>query len=323
MRNRVTVPASPPALRASSSEAPSTSETPSTIGPAMSEHLDEDQDAEQSHTFYTAHGRFSGEVAAAIDAKAGLAPAATSNLVPFVDAPLFVQRQEDIPLQKRDEEGCRYFQRAWSLLPPETILWKPGSVELVQCLMLMNRYLHCTNNQQKTWMTAGLAIRIAQSMCFHLPGTASTKKSGNDRQLEQRVWASCIAVDRIEGIFSSGSYQHDGKDSYHIVRRLELHEIGNQIQLAQAQTQNGLAARLGLPRLYQQDEYHAVVMQLDACLNKWENSLASDWKFDTLQNVVDRTSRTDRYLLNLRCVTYADFMSQGRRESPALLITVR
>lgn len=111
---------------------------------------------------------------------------------------LAVQIQEYIPQQKRDEEANRYFQRAWALLRPETILWKPGSIELVQCLMLMNRYLHCTNNQHKTWMTAGLAVRIAQSICCHLPEASSTtaKDSCNDRQLKQRVWASCVALDR-------------------------------------------------------------------------------------------------------------------------------
>jgi hypothetical protein len=100
---------------------------------------------------------------------------------------------------------------------------------------------------------------------------------------------------------SSGSYQQgDSRHAEHLTRGLELYEIGSQIQLAQTQTRNSLAARLGLPRLYQQDEYHAVAVQLDSCLNKWENNLLSDWKLQDLQNVVDRTSRVERYLLRLR-----------------------
>jgi hypothetical protein len=99
---------------------------------------------------------------------------------------------------------------------------------------------------------------------------------------------------------SSGSYQQGGRHAEHLTRGLELHEIGNQIQLAQTQTRNSLAARLGLPRLYQQDEYHAVAVQLGACLNKWENDLPSDWKLQNLQKIVDRTSRAERYLLHLR-----------------------
>ena len=281
IRPHVPAPALPSNPRIHSLETPSTSpaETPSTIGSlSSSEHLDEEQDLDpdQNRAYYAAHGRFAGEVTAAIDVRAGLAPAATSNLIPFVDAPLFgevdlhssdsvlafagelpprahaerlvgiywqyidpvehildrerffhdyeasysrpdallhadrdiwfsmlnvvfclaVQRQESIPLQKRDEEGNRYFQRAWALLRPETILWKPGSLELVQCLILMNRYLNCTNNQQKTWMTAGLAMRIAQNMCCHLPEPSSSKESCKDRQLKQQVWASCVALDR-------------------------------------------------------------------------------------------------------------------------------
>jgi hypothetical protein len=57
---------------------------------------------------------------------------------------------------------------------------------------------------------------------------------------------------------------------------------------------------LGLPRLYQQDEYHAVAVQLDACLNKWENELPDEWKLQNLKSVADRTSRAELYVLHLR-----------------------
>jgi hypothetical protein len=238
--------------------------------------------SEQARDHYTAHGPFAGLVAAAIAARAGVAPPATStNLVPFVDAPLFgqmeldslhsatsstdtpelhllprayadrlvgiyfqhvhpvesmldrerffrdydalyglsrealqhpdhairlsilyvviaaaIQRQEAAALQRRDEEANGYFQLAWRLLRPETILWKPGSLELVQCLMVINRYLHCTNNQHKTWMTAGMAMRVAQSIGCHLPETLSAKGYDHDRQLKKQVWVSCVALDR-------------------------------------------------------------------------------------------------------------------------------
>jgi hypothetical protein len=81
---------------------------------------------------------------------------------------------------------------------------------------------------------------------------------------------------------------------------MELHEIGNQILLAQTQTSNTLAARLGLPHLYQQDEYYAVAVQLDACLNKWEHNLPDNLKLQDLQNVIDRASRAKGYMLHLR-----------------------
>ncbi|RAL02586.1 putative transcription factor [Aspergillus ibericus CBS 121593] len=388
IRAHTPIPVSPPVSRAQSIEPQSIS-----ASSTSTELLNgtQDSDPEQDSTYYTAHGRFAGDVAAAIDAKNGLSLTATSNRVPFVDAPLFgdvdldslshlgavvelpprpsadnlvniyfqhidpaepvldpehfhrhyeqfysdcgsfrhadqdywpsilntvfalaVQRQELIPQQARDEKANGYFRLAWALLRPETILWTSGSIELVQCLMLMNRYLHCTNNQQKTWMTAGLAMRIAQNMC-------AQPSPVKERELKERVWASCIALDRCvswslgrtsapsltplpsrpASVSLSGGHK-SGRHAERLRRALELHEIGSHIQLAQTQTRNSLAAGLGLPRLYQQDEYHAVAVQLDTSLNKWEESLPSDWQLRNIPNVVDRVSRAEGYLLHLR-----------------------
>lgn len=80
---------------------------------------------------------------------------------------------------------------------------------------------------------------------------------------------------------------------------LELLEFGYQIQLAQTQTRNGLASKLGLPRLYQQDEYHTVAVQLDDCLNKWEGGFLNEWRVRSL-GVEDGKSREKAYFLRLR-----------------------
>jgi hypothetical protein len=98
----------------------------------------------------------------------------------------------------------------------------------------------------------------------------------------------------------TGNYQQDEEDAERLRRGLEFHEIGNQIQLAQTQTRLGVAAKLGLPRLYQQEEYHAVAVQLDASLNKWEKSLPTHLKRQNLASIVDKKSRTEGYLLHLR-----------------------
>ena len=82
-------------------------------------------------------------------------------------------------------------------------------------------------------------------------------------------------------------------------RESELQEIGNQIQLAQTQTQNSLAGKLGLPHLYNQEEYHAVAVQLDTCLNKLEHNVLSEWKLQDIQKVID-TSQAERYYFHLR-----------------------
>jgi hypothetical protein len=109
---------------------------------------------------------------------------------------LAVQRQESIPQVIRQDQGNLYFQRAWKLLRPEIVLWQStGSIELVQCLILMNRYLHCTSHQQKSWMTSGLAYRMAQILCCDLPGSHDAV-SAKDKELKRQVWASCVALDR-------------------------------------------------------------------------------------------------------------------------------
>jgi hypothetical protein len=109
---------------------------------------------------------------------------------------LAVRRQESIPQGVQQDQGNLYFKRAWLLLRPEIVLWQSnGSIELVQCLVLMNRYLHCTSHQHNSWMTAGLAYRIAQTLCFHSPGSPDPV-SASDWELKRQIWASCVALDR-------------------------------------------------------------------------------------------------------------------------------
>lgn len=98
---------------------------------------------------------------------------------------------------------------------------------------------------------------------------------------------------------TSGGHQQGDNHAEYLTWKVELHEIGNQIQLAQTQARNSLAAKLGLPRLYQQDEYHVVAVKLEACLNNWENGLPNDWQLQNLQQDGDRTTRIKRCLLHL------------------------
>lgn len=225
---------------------------------------------------------------------------------------LAVQRQECTPFGDRDNEGNLYFRRAWALLPVESIIWEPGSLESVQCLMLMNRYLHCTNNQPKTWMTAGLATRIAQSMCCHLSETAHTKDASDETRRKRKIWASCVALDRCVSWSlgkvstlalipsSTGCCRQEDESSDYSRLKLELHEIGNQIQLAQRQTRSTLATISAGQFLEQQEEYHATAVHLDACLNRWETSLPNDLQLQNLKTLKETTSQMERYLLHLR-----------------------
>lgn len=110
---------------------------------------------------------------------------------------LAAQRQESNSVKQREAEATLYFQRAWVVLPQEKVLWGPATIEMVQCLLLMNRYLHCTSHQHKTWMTAGLAVRICQNIPPpNLSSTSDSDTERHEKELRQKVWASCVGIDR-------------------------------------------------------------------------------------------------------------------------------
>lgn len=113
--------------------------------------------------------------------------------------------------------------------------------------------------------------------------------------------------------------QQDGRNTENLRWGLELHEIGNQIQLAQMQTRSSLSVRSGGPHLCQQDEYQTAAVHLDARLNEWENGLSSDWQLRNLKMVVDRTSRAERYLFHLR---YTTVLIPQDHQAPSILIPV-
>lgn len=100
----------------------------------------------------------------------------------------------------------------------------------------------------------------------------------------------------------------DGKDDElvadfeYAVHGAELHEISNQIQLAQVQTRNKVASELGLPPFYPQGEYHTVAVRLDTCLKKWEHSLPIDWQFERLRSIPGRIARGRAFFLHTRYV---------------------
>jgi hypothetical protein len=109
---------------------------------------------------------------------------------------LSTQLQEHLQPEQRDEASNTYFHRAWGLLRPESIIWEPGSIELVQCLLLMSRYLQSSNNPHLTWMAVGSAMRIAQSLGLHTPDVSSSHTISRDGRLRRRLWQCCVFVDR-------------------------------------------------------------------------------------------------------------------------------
>lgn len=93
----------------------------------------------------------------------------------------------------RDKSSRVYFGRAQDLVPLNT--WEPGSVELVQYLLLASQYLQSTDQPHQTWMVVASAVRIAQSLGLHL-GESSEHSNTQERELLRTVWYGCVLMDR-------------------------------------------------------------------------------------------------------------------------------
>jgi hypothetical protein len=88
--------------------------------------------------------------------------------------------------------------------------------------------------------------------------------------------------------------------AYYFTKVLELYEISNHIMLAQMPTWSSFSDSLGLPRLSQDAEYSSLVLQLDACLSKWEKNLPQNLRFDVSQSNADGVSHGQVVMLHLR-----------------------
>ncbi|KAJ3494601.1 hypothetical protein NLG97_g3970 [Lecanicillium saksenae] len=198
---------------------------------------------------------------------------------------LTTQLQEDKPAEERERTSNRYFQRAWAGVGPDALSCDgPGSVCLVQCLLLMGRYLQCTNNSHQMWMVVGSAVRMAQSLGLHNHDSLATSEvPPADRAFRVCLWNSCVYMDRIVSWvlgrsstvpFVVSPQSVDPATSTYFIKTLELYEICNHIALSQAPPQhNEFSENIGLPVLYKHRDQMKNICQLDECLTKWEKSL--------------------------------------------------
>ena len=85
-------------------------------------------------------------------------------------------------------EQLNSFHSAWSLLRPETIVREAESLELVQCLLFMSRYLHFTSNLHQTWTAVRSAVPIAQSLGLHVANKPSSSLPSRDGRLRRQFW---------------------------------------------------------------------------------------------------------------------------------------
>lgn len=108
---------------------------------------------------------------------------------------LATQLPESLAPKARQETSRTYFHRAWALLRPEAIIWEPASLEVVQCMLLLSRYLQLTNRSHQSWMAIGSAVRAAQSLGLdsqHAAASDGDALSGHRR----RLWRCCVLMDR-------------------------------------------------------------------------------------------------------------------------------
>lgn len=104
------------------------------------------------------------------------------------------QFSESLAPRERESSARKYFDRAQDLLNLD--LWDIGSVQLVQCLLLMGQYLQSTNSPHQAWMVTGLTVRIAEGLGLHLPETSVRIDDVHQRELVRRLWHGCVVMDR-------------------------------------------------------------------------------------------------------------------------------
>lgn len=116
---------------------------------------------------------------------------------------LSIQLQESLVSHQRERLSGKYFQRAQDLL--RLPVWETGSIDLIQCLLILSQYLQCTNKPHQTWMVVGSAVRIAQGLGLHLPEIWTTSFDDESVALKRRVWQACIMMDRYEDQYAKES----------------------------------------------------------------------------------------------------------------------
>lgn len=109
---------------------------------------------------------------------------------------LSTQLQASLQPEIREHTSETYFHRAWALLRPESVIWETGTLDTVQCLLLISRYLQCTNNPYRTWMVVGLAVRMAQSLGLDATEPTAVDARTDEIVLRQHVWRCCVFMDR-------------------------------------------------------------------------------------------------------------------------------
>ncbi|KAK2612664.1 hypothetical protein QQS21_001281 [Conoideocrella luteorostrata] len=97
--------------------------------------------------------------------------------------------------EQRQESAKVFYDRARAFL--DGLSWDTGSIELLSYLMLTAIYLQTLDASQRCWMVVGHAIRMAESLGFHLPNSSIYKQCPRKVELARRLWHGCVLLDRV------------------------------------------------------------------------------------------------------------------------------
>ena len=90
-------------------------------------------------------------------------------------------------------------------------------------------------------------------------------------------------------------------DDQFVSKSLEGYEITNHVLLSQMPPRSNLAEKLGLPRLYHNDEYYCnIAMKLDACVDRWHKSIPQPLRLETARGGADRDVHLRALIMRLR-----------------------
>ncbi|KAL9106368.1 MAG: hypothetical protein Q9227_008569 [Pyrenula ochraceoflavens] len=133
-----------------------------------------------------------------LDIRAGTSPGDLEDPLMIVVINLVLglgcQHSDSFEMDSRDGTAKAFFDRGTELLNLE--LMDTGSLETVQCFLLMTQYLQSTKTLSRCWMIAGIAVRMAQAIGLHRP-EISDRQMPKRRELYRRVWHACLFMDRV------------------------------------------------------------------------------------------------------------------------------
>ncbi|CZR44333.1 uncharacterized protein FPRO_14094 [Fusarium proliferatum ET1] len=238
---------------------------------------------------------------------------------------LSTQLVESHSLEQREQSSETFFQRAQGLLPMSP--WEPGSLELVQCLLVTSQYLQSTYNPHQTWMVIGSAIRMAQGLGLHLPETSANRSDPGERELLRRIWYGCVLMDRMVSVTHGRPAmisQYPAKDVPHpaetsnaqngmqgleyysfFVRSVRLYEIIHKTMIAfydgsQGNRTKEKESHFDLEGVDGEDEDLDRVVQLDRCISRWQSKLPDHIRWELLESNKDEIARRQAVILRMR-----------------------